>query len=134
MYTKETLIRMHHTDAAGLIFFANLFVICHEAAEDWMIAENISIHSALKGGDYITPVVHAEGDYKHPMRLEDRIRIDISIEKIGESSFTLYYRLTKIEGNILCAEAKTVNVSIDAKSGKKIPLPSHVREALERLK
>jgi hypothetical protein len=36
MYTYQTTIRLHHTDAAGVVFFSNLFVIAHDAYESFL--------------------------------------------------------------------------------------------------
>jgi len=36
MYKYETVIRMRNTDAAGLVFYAEVFVLAHECYESFL--------------------------------------------------------------------------------------------------
>src|SRR5580692_286582 len=79
MFTYTTKIRLHDTDAAGIIFFANQFKIVHDAYEDLLESFGWSFHTMLKGTSYFLPIVHAESDYKAPVLVGDIIVIAIKV-------------------------------------------------------
>lgn len=128
MFTYTTKIRLHDTDAAGIIFFANQFKIIHDAYEDLLEEFGWSFPKILKGTKYFLPIVHAESNYKTPVLVGDKIIIAIKIGHIGKTSFSFEYTLKR--GKTLVGTAKTVHVTIDQKTRKKIPLPSALRQAL----
>jgi 1,4-dihydroxy-2-naphthoyl-CoA hydrolase len=129
MFTYKTKIRLHDTDAAGIIFFANQFKIIHDAYEDLLEKYGWSFQTMLKGTDYFLPIVHAESDYKTPVFVGDKIAVAIKVGHIGETSFSFEYTLKR--GTTLVGTAKTVHVTINQKTRKKIPLPPAMRKALE---
>src|SRR5271154_512433 len=130
MFTYKTKIRLHDTDAAGIIFFANQFKIVHDAYEDLLEKFGWSFQKMLKGTSYFLPIVHAESDYKAPVFVGDKIVIVIKVGHIGNTSFSFEYILKR--GKILVGTAKTVHVTINQKTRKKIPLPASLRRTLEK--
>ena len=68
MYHYQTTIRLHQTDAAGVVFFSNLFVIAHDAYESFL-ESHLPLNAILSDGVYIIPIVHAEADYLLPLAL-----------------------------------------------------------------
>jgi 1,4-dihydroxy-2-naphthoyl-CoA hydrolase len=129
MYVYETQIRLHDTDAAGLIFFANQFKIIHDAYELLLEDFGFSFPQMLSRGKYFLPIVHAESDYKAPLRVGDKIRVAIKVGHVGNSSFSFLYAISR--GRTLVGTAKTVHVTIDPKTSKKVSLPSSLRRALK---
>jgi 1,4-dihydroxy-2-naphthoyl-CoA hydrolase len=130
MFTYKTKIRLHDTDAAGIIFFANQFKLIHDAYEDLLEKFGWSFEKMLKRTDYFLPIVHAESDYKTSVFVGDKIVIGIRVGHIGNTSFSFEYTLKR--GKTLVGTAKTVHVTINQKTHKKMPLPAAMRRALAR--
>ena len=130
MFIYKTKIRLHDTDAAGIIFFANQFKIVHDAYEDLLEKLGWSFQTMLHRTTYFLPIVHAESDYRLPVLVGDKITISISVGHIGNSSFSFKYTLKR--GKTLVGTAKTVHVSINQKTRKKTILPSALCKALEK--
>ena len=130
MFTYSTKIRLHDTDAAGILFFANQFKIIHDAYEDLLEKFGWDFATMLKDTKYFQPIVHAESDYLAPMFVGDKIDITIKVGSIGTTSFSFEYTLKR--GKTLVGTAKTVHVTINQKTRKKIPLPSALRTALNK--
>jgi len=128
MFTYKTKIRLHDTDAAGIIFFANQFKIIHDAYEDLLEEHGWSFQRMLQKTNYFLPIVHAESDYLKPVRVGDKIEIAIKVGHIGNTSFSFEYTLKR--GKTLIGRAKTVHVTIDQKTRQKIALPTAMRRAL----
>lgn len=131
MFTYKTQIRLHDTDAAGLLFFANQLVLVHDAYEKLLSKIGFSFEAMLKKRGYFLPIVHIESDYKAPLFVGDDIAIKVKVSHIGTSSFTFVYEIHS--KNKLVGTAKTVHVTINKATKKKIPLPKDFRSALERI-
>ena len=128
MFKYSTKIRLHDTDAAGIIFFANQLKIVHDAYEDLLEKFGWSFEKMLHKTNYFLPIVHAESNYKTPVYVGDKIVVGIKVGHIGNTSFSFEYTLKR--GRVLVGTAKTVHVTIDQKTRKKIPLPSSLRQKL----
>jgi|CXWL01.1.fsa_nt_gi 1,4-dihydroxy-2-naphthoyl-CoA hydrolase len=131
MFTYKTQIRLHDTDAAGILFFAHQFTIVHDAYEQLLEKLGFSFPTMLKKRSYFLPIVHAESDYKSPLFVGDTITIKITAGNIGETSFSFLYTIHN-QKNVLVGSAKTVHVTIDKKKRTKIKLPKEIREQLTR--
>lgn len=131
-FTYTTSIRLHLTDAAGILFFGNYFILAHDAYEAFVTASGFSFRDILDREPFMVPIVHAEGDYKQPLRVSDTVTINVGLDKLGESSYTLYYHILNDRGELMAA-LKTVHVVVDKKTFVKMTLLPHLRKALEKL-
>jgi len=127
MFTYDTVIRLHDTDAAQRLFFASLFRIAHEAYEAWLADAGMPIARMLAKQDTLLPIAHASADFKAPLRVGDRIRVTIEPTRVGASSFTLGYRFTA--GRKTVAVLTTVHVAVDRR-GKPRAIPPRLKAAL----
>ncbi|MCA9407426.1 MAG: acyl-CoA thioesterase, partial [Candidatus Omnitrophica bacterium] len=62
MYTYQTKIKLHETDAAGLLFFSNQFKLIHDAYESLLESLGLSFQELIRNKNYFLPIVHAESD------------------------------------------------------------------------
>lgn len=131
MYVAHNKVRMHDTDMAGIIFFGSQFRIIHDAWEDLMSHEELSFDHLFTSETYAFVIVHAEADYLAPLKAGDELTIHVSVERIGTSSFTIDYKIYKSDG-LLVGTAKTVHVTINRETRKKIDIPKKLRETLHK--
>lgn len=127
MFEYHSTIKMHETDAAGVLFFANQFKLVHDAYESLLESRGLSLKDLLANTAFRLPIVHAETDFKAPLRVGDRVVVRLKIKKTGHSSFTLAHEIYK-DGALLTGAGETVHVCIDKNSGAKIPLPIELME------
>ena len=130
MFTYKTRIFLHHTDAAGRLFFANQFFLIHEAKELFYESLGLPISYMLEHPDITLPVVHAESDYKAILVSGDEIEIQVWVEKIGETSVSFSFDLFKNKD--LVGTGRTVCVAVDKRTGKKTPIPNEWRKKFEK--
>ncbi len=121
MFVYSTTVRMHHTDAAGILFFANLFTLAHDCYEEFL--GDLSIAEILQNQSFIIPIVHAEADYKIPIGVSEKIEITVSCEQVGKSSFTLSYEFIN-DDKELAATVKTVHTVVSKESCKPVEIPA----------
>ena len=132
MYIYQTKIKLHETDAAGLLFFSNQFKLVHDAYE--CVLENIGFGFAelVRDHDFFLPIVHAEADFKASLFVGDVVEIQVRMSDVGTTSFTFDYQLINSK-KTLVGTAKTVHVTMDKKTSTKIPLPKMMRKKVELL-
>lgn len=131
IYKNRITVRLQDTDAAGILFFASQLVYAHETYEKMMEDIGLSFAHILKNESYLIPLVHAEADYMKALRVGQPLDVELTVENIGTTSFTLAYML-KSEGGDVVGRCKTVHVTAGKSDLNKVPLPDKLREGLEK--
>jgi 1,4-dihydroxy-2-naphthoyl-CoA hydrolase len=131
MITHETSVKLHHTDAAGLLFFGHQFHLAHDAYEQLMEEIGFSFAHIIAETSFLVAIVRAEADFTAQLYVGDRLTIQVMVEKLGETSYTLAYDLVQPERGPV-GSVRTVHVCIDKKTRQKRQLPNDLRRALEK--
>ena len=132
MYIHQTIVRLHNTDAAGLLFFAEQFRLAHDAYESFMESIGYPFAPLIRNSGFLLPIVHAEADFLKPLSTGDRLEIQVKAETIGDSSFTLGYTLLRDRTETV-GTVRTVHVLINKQDGASIPLLPELRCKLETI-
>ena len=122
-------VALHDTDAAGVLFYGHLFRHAHDAYEAFMAARGCPLPGLLDSGAAALPIVHAEADYRRPLRHGEAVVVHLSVLATGSGSFRLGYRFVGEEGTER-AVAQTVHAAIDPDDGRAVALPEALRGAL----
>jgi len=78
-------IRFADTDAAGVVYFASLLSICHEAYEASLLRIGVDMRQFFSGSSIALPIVHAEIDFFQPLMCGDQIQISLKFEPLPAS-------------------------------------------------
>lgn len=132
MFSYSTTIKLHETDAAGLLFFSNQFKLLHDGYEALLESIGFGFARMLREKDYFLPIVHASSDFKAPLFVGDKITIFIKVGHIGQTSFTFEYVLKNAVQKVV-GTGRTVHVTINKKTRTKIPLPPDMKQTLKKL-
>ncbi|MBN2311191.1 MAG: acyl-CoA thioesterase [Candidatus Hydrogenedentes bacterium] len=130
MFVHTTTVTMHDADAAGILFFARHFAFAHDAYEAFLASRSLGFARMLSDETYITPLVHAESDYKIPLHLGERVTVHLHVESIRKRKFCLRFELRNREDRVAC-EVRTTHVALDKGSRRAVPLPEELVHALE---
>lgn len=131
IFIAHNKVRMHDTDMAGILYFANQFRFVHDALEDFADSEGLGFERFFHEKDFIFVIVHVEADYKTSLQVGDKLEVHLAVEKIGVSSFTISYHIYKPH-KVLAGTAKTVHVTLDFKTRQKIHIPHPLKEILKK--
>ena len=129
MFTYTTTVKLHDTDAAGLLFFGHQFTIAHDAYELFLESIGFGLAHVIRESDFLLAIVRAEADFRQPVFVGDKLNVHLNLERIGETSFTLTYDLVGADGEDIGA-VKTVHVCLDKSKRTKRTLPNGLRAAL----
>ncbi|MBS2015848.1 MAG: acyl-CoA thioesterase [Deltaproteobacteria bacterium] len=126
-------VRFEDVDAAGLVFFARIIEYTHEAMERFFDGLPARPGGATPGYvDLITkrrigfPAVHVSADFKAPLRYGDVARIATTVTKIGKTSCTFRYAITRVADGVDVATIEHVVVATNLDTVTKQDLPPDV--------
>ncbi|HEY9734744.1 MAG TPA: thioesterase family protein [Trichocoleus sp.] len=91
-YTRT--VRFHETDAAGVVYFANGLILCHEAYEASLGAAGIDLRQFFSRGSVAYPIVQAQIDFRRPLSCGDRVVISLTPRSIEATGYAIAYHLT----------------------------------------
>ena len=132
-FEREKLIRFHHCDPAGIVFYPQYFVLFNELVEDWF-EEGIGIdfarlHTERRLG---VPMAHLECDFVSPSKIGDRLGFKLTVDRIGNSSIAL--SVVAQRGDDVRVRAKLVLVLASLDARRPVPIAPDMRAILERFK
>jgi 4-hydroxybenzoyl-CoA thioesterase len=125
-------VRFEEIDAAGIVYFARFFTWCHDAMEAMLAPIDGGYVGLLRKRKLGLPAVHAEADYVAPLRFGDDVRIEVLVEKLGQSSVGLRFDLTRMDDGTKVATVRHVVVMSDVTVVRSTPLPDDVRSTFAR--
>ena len=130
MFQTKKIMRLHHTDGAGVIYFAHLLVLAHECYEAFMDTV-LPLRTILDQGQILMPITHAESDYQKPIRVGDKLDVTVTLASQTDHSFTLNYVFQR--DDIQVASASTRHVVVNADFTCKTKIPAELRQALDTI-
>lgn len=132
-------IRFADTDAAGVVYFASVLSICHEAYEAALAAAGIDLQRFFQTSDLAVPIVHTEADYFKPMFCGEVLAITVEPTVLSPDRFRLNYQIYRPEDNQslapehLVGQAMTVHVCIDIRTRQRRPFSPDLEAWLETM-
>ena len=121
--------RFQDIDAAGILFFARNFDYFHDAYVAFLDALGLPLDSSLKTADFLLPLVHAEANFVAPMRFGQSAEIELTLSRLGESSYTVCYRIQATDKKQI-TRGETVHCCVVRNSFESRALPEQLRQAL----
>src|SRR5205085_11874443 len=86
-FVSEKLIRFHHCDPAGIVFYPQYFVLFNELVEDWfnegLGVDFATFHTVDRLG---VPMAHLECDFLAPSKIGETLTLTLRVKRIGRTS------------------------------------------------
>jgi len=131
LFVYPRTVRFQDTDAAGVVYFANVLAMCHEAYEASLAARGIDLRLFFTGSEVAIPIVHASVDFFKPMFCGDRLEIHLNAIQTKDSEFEIQYRLfPEGKADKALSQAVTRHVCIEVKPRSRCPVPDLIHEWL----
>ncbi len=132
-HVVQQTVRFGDVDGAGIVYYPRFFNYFHVAFEDFFNRNAGVPYDQILAKERVGfPTVHVETDFGIPLRHGDAIDVEMTVSKIGKSSFTSTYRV--LRAGKLCARAEITTATVDLDQMQAIPIPDKYREALERIR
>ncbi|NJM89431.1 MAG: acyl-CoA thioesterase [Hydrococcus sp. RU_2_2] len=116
-------VRLSDTDAAGVIYFARLLSLCHEAYEASLETSGIQLRDSIENSSIAIPIAHCSADFLRPIFCNDKLAIHLSSQFLKQNEFEIDYTIYGQSTSLEClAKAKTRHVCIDLATRRRNPL------------
>jgi 1,4-dihydroxy-2-naphthoyl-CoA hydrolase len=126
-FTHNRTVRFQDTDAAGVVYFANVLSICHEAYEASLAASGINLKSFFNNPTAAIPIIHASVDFLRPMFCGDKLLIHLTPQQVGENKFEIAYQIVEASSSEQqLAKAITKHVCINPITRTRTQLPEAI--------
>lgn len=125
----DKLVRFHHCDPHGIVFYPQYFMIYNEVVEDWFASAlgfpfremHLEQHRGM-------PVKKTECEFYAPSRLGDVLDCALTVDRLGNSSVTVTINVSS--GGELRAIVHQVLVHVLAETGRAVALAPEVRDRM----
>jgi 1,4-dihydroxy-2-naphthoyl-CoA hydrolase len=130
-FTYHRTVRFEDTDAAGVVYFANILKICHEAYEESLEVSGINLKDFFVNPKIASPIVHANVDFWKPISCGDKLEVRIMAQKITHEKFEIHYEI--VSKDVIVTKAMTRHVCIEVLTRQKKELPEEMNKWLQVL-
>ena len=124
------LIRFHHCDPAGIVFYPQYFVLFNELVEDWF-NQGLGVDFArfhVEQGMGV-PMGSIECKFLSPSKVGELLHLSLSIIRIGKSSLEL--NVSGTFGGVTRVQATLTLVLASLKTMRSLPFSGDLRTRLE---
>lgn len=129
-FEKHEQIRFAHCDPAGIVFYAQYFVLFNGLVEDW-VTQGLRIRYAELIGARRTgmPTVSLQTDFRAISRFGDEVRLGLEVEALGGRSLTLVLDCHGADGG-LRVQSRHVIVTTHLDTHRAVDIPDDLRRAI----
>lgn len=128
VFTWPVRVYYEDTDAGGIVFYANYLKFFERARTEWLRAAGINQQELIATDNAGFVVKSATIDYHAPARLDDELRLTLTIEKLGRASVQFAQKAYK--GDTLLVEASVKVGCVDLAAVRPRSLPEHVADKM----
>ena len=134
-FTTQKLVRFHHCDPAGIVFYPQFYVLLHEVQEDFLAHIGHPEHEMIASG-YGVPIVDMKTEFLGMCRHGDVLDITLSLTRIGGASLGMYYEIrasAQAEQAPAAIKLRATGVVVysEIPHGKPVRIPDDLRHALQ---
>lgn len=86
VFTWNVRVYYEDTDAGGIVYYANYLKFYERARTEWLRAIDVGQQQLLQEHNAMFVVKSLSADYHAPAKLDDVIRLTLSVEKLGRAS------------------------------------------------
>jgi 1,4-dihydroxy-2-naphthoyl-CoA hydrolase len=130
-FCYDYIVQFRDTDAAGVVYFANIISICHVAYEASLIESGIELKTFVSNSEFAVPITHVSADFFRPLYCGDRVKIDLIPRSIDSCKFEIQYQILSpdpqaADRSLVLATATTRHVVIDPQTRKRRDFPESI--------
>ena len=136
LFSWQARVYYEDTDAGGVVYYANYLTFLERARTEWLRARGLIQSDLLKTHAFV--VRQLTIDYRKPARLDDLLRINLSLIRFGQASMTLKQCIECIETGsqptpdpLLMVSADIKLACISTKDFRPTPWPESIRKLIE---
>lgn len=125
IFTWPVRVYYEDTDAGGVVFYANYLKFFERARTEWLRAVGYSQDALAQSQDLIFVVRSTTVDYLAPARLDDELKLTVTVEQIRNASMTFSQEAWRTQGSEhqLLTQGRITIVCVNATSFRPQSIP-----------
>jgi YbgC/YbaW family acyl-CoA thioester hydrolase len=120
-------------DLAGIVYFPRFFTYFENAELEWIRSCGLSYESFLDEMKVWMPRVACHGNFRAPAKLADLLSIEMRLDRLGKTSFTLGFDALRLPERTPVADGHIVIATVDRESFRPTPVPERLAQLLSEL-
>jgi 4-hydroxybenzoyl-CoA thioesterase len=122
-------VRFSDVDEARIVYYPMFFHYFHLAFEELFRARfgPDGMARILNQERIGFPAVHAECDFRSPLRFGDEADIELCVERVGNKSLTFVYRVSRAADGKVSAEGRVICAVTDLNRFRAVDIPPALR-------
>ena len=128
-------VEFAETDMAGIVHYANFFRYMDAAEHAFFRSLGFSIWTQQVEPPVGWPRVHAECDFKQPLRFEDEVEVHLLVSEKKSKSLSYVFKFNKVGANpaVEIARGQVTAVCVTEHQGRmrSAPIPKAVADKIE---
>ena len=135
-YKAQRRVEFSDTDMAGIMHYANFFRFMETAEHGFYRSLGFSVVDSKLHPRVGWPRVHAECDYRKPLRFEDLVEIHLLVTEKRSKALSFQFRFGRLSGGTaeeVARGALTIVCVSHAPDGsmKAVPIPPEIADRIE---
>jgi acyl-CoA thioester hydrolase len=132
-FAHRQRVRFGETDLQGVVYYGNYLLFAEVGRVAYLRELGVVYDRDLLARGVDFTIGEARVRYHAPLRFDDEYDIKVRVGEMRHSSWTFEYAIDRADGQH-CADASTIQVMLDRKTGRPTRIPDSLRELLERAK
>ncbi|MEO8838334.1 MAG: tol-pal system-associated acyl-CoA thioesterase [Herbaspirillum sp.] len=122
------------TDTGGVVYYANYLKFFERARTEWLRAIGIDQQTLALVERRLFVVKHCALDYHAPARLDDELKVTISIERVGRASVQFFQQAWRLGSDpaLLLTSGKVKVGCVDADHFRPAAIPALILAKIEQ--
>lgn len=121
-------------DLVGIVYFARFLSYFEMAELEWVRRQGLTYLQLLERLGIWMPRVASHCNYHAPGRLDDLLAIELKLDRLGQTSFTLGGEAYRLPDRLLLADGYTVIATVSRENWKPVPVPETLQQMLRLLR
>lgn len=106
VFNWDVRVYYEDTDAGGIVYYANYLKFFERARTEWLRSIGVGQQALLEQHDALFVVKSVSADYHAPAKLDDTVRLTLSIAKMGRASIVFLQQAWRGETLLNTAQVK----------------------------
>lgn len=129
VFSHPVRVYIEDTDAGGIVYYVNYLKFMERARTEWLRTFGYQ-HYTLADDAYLFVVQRAAVRYIVPARVDDQLRVEVELARLGRASFEFLQRIYR-DGELLC-EAEVRVGCIRGSTFKPVSMPDALYQKIKQ--
>ncbi len=131
-FSHPIRVRWGECDAQGIVFNAQYMNFIEVGQAEYFRNLGIRLYDPESRNRFDLVTVKATLEYLAPARIDDMLRIQVRMTRLGNSSLTMHAQISRLDNEQPVHRAEIIYVNYDKITEKSRPIPDDIRRIITR--